>query len=181
MKRKIQLYELFFITFCCIFGLFSKRLISPLTNVLTDFARIPGGSLATGFSLMFLVIGSALVNSYFVGTLMGFVQGMLALFLGMTGYQGILCILTFSFPGLIIDLVNLCYRKKDSLRFLLGCVLGKVGSALLSNLLIFHLKSVAGLLWILLAACSGIAGGFMAKMLFEGIRRILPYTKGNQL
>ena len=60
----------------------------PFTAILTDFVRIPGGSLATGFALAFLVIGVSLVPVRGAGTLMGFVQGAMALFLGMSGYQG---------------------------------------------------------------------------------------------
>ena len=58
MKR-FSLRNLLFLTLCCDLGLFSKRLIAPAANILTDFLRIPGG-IGTSFSLMFLVVAAAL-------------------------------------------------------------------------------------------------------------------------
>jgi hypothetical protein len=84
MKCKLKAKELVFLSLCLVMGLFSKRFVSPVTNVLTDFIRIPGGSAATGVSLMFLVIGCARVGRFGAGAIMGFVQGCLALALGMT-------------------------------------------------------------------------------------------------
>lgn len=172
MKRKLELYELVFMALCCVFGLFSKGLISPVTSILTDFIRIPGGCVSTGFSLMFLVIATAVVDKPGVGTIMGFIQGILALLLGKTGYQGVLAILTFTFPGVIIDIVNICYRKKNIQYFLLSSMTGNIASAFLSNLLVFHFESLTLFLWLLLATCSGIATGFVAIILFKFIIKL---------
>jgi hypothetical protein len=49
---------------------------------------------------------------------------------------------------------------------LLACSAGNIVSALFSNLLIFHLQSVALLLWLLIAAVSG-RRGLLEKIIFK--------------
>ena len=56
--KQWSLRELIFFALCCDLGLFSKKLIGPAANLLTDALHIPGG-IGTGFSLMFLVIAAA--------------------------------------------------------------------------------------------------------------------------
>ena len=58
--NRYSLRNLLFLTICCDLGLFSKRLIAPAANILTDFMRIPGG-IGTSFSLMFIVVAAELV------------------------------------------------------------------------------------------------------------------------
>ena len=60
MKR-YSLRTVLFLALCCDLGLFSKRLISPAANLVTDSLHIPGG-VGTSFSLMFLVIAAMLVS-----------------------------------------------------------------------------------------------------------------------
>jgi len=59
MEKHMDLRHLLFLAICCDLGLFSKRLISPLANIVTDFLHIPG-CISTSFSLMFLVSASFL-------------------------------------------------------------------------------------------------------------------------
>ena len=79
--NRYSLRNLLFLTLCCDLGLFSKRLISPAANILTDFLRIPGG-IGTSFSLMFLVVAAELVPVFGCATLMSLVQSLIALSLG---------------------------------------------------------------------------------------------------
>ena len=62
MKQKIPLRHLTFLAICIALSLVSKRIVSPITNLLTDLIRIPGGGAATAFSLMFLLVGLYLRN-----------------------------------------------------------------------------------------------------------------------
>ena len=53
MKQRKPLRHLAFLAICVALSLVTKRIISPVTNLLTDMIRIPGGGAATAFSLMF--------------------------------------------------------------------------------------------------------------------------------
>lgn len=152
-----------------VLGLFSKRIISPVTHLLTDFFRIPGGSASVGFSLAFLIIGREAVSVPFAGAIMGFVQSLLALALGFSGYQGALALITYTLPGLVIDLSSMLSVKGISGR-ILACILSCLTSALLSNLLVFHLRGLSLVLWLLLAALSGMLGGWIAHLALEKLK-----------
>ena len=171
--NRLSARQITLMAFCLVLGLLAKRIISPVTNVLTDFFRIPGGSAAVGFSLAFLVIGREAVPFFGSATLMGFIQSLLALALGMSGYQGPIALLTYTLPGLIIDCTALAMKTRGTIYFLCASVLSCIGSAALSNALVFHLTGPALLLWLLLAACSGVIGGFCAFMLYERVKKIL--------
>lgn len=105
-----RLRNLIFLALCCDLGLFAKRLIAPVANIVTDFIKIPGG-IGTSFSLMFLVVAAAVVSVKGCATIMGFIQSMMALALGMVGSMGALSPIGCIVPGLIIDLVFLIGRK----------------------------------------------------------------------
>ena len=162
--------DLAMMAFVLVLGLFSKRFVSPVTNILTDFFRIPGGSAAVGFSLAFLVIGRHMVSVPCAGTLMGFAQSVLALALGMSGYKGALALITYTLPGAVIDLTTLL-PADGLLGCVLACVFSCLTSALMSNLLVFHLRGLSLVLWLLLAALSGGIGGWLAHLVLQRIEQ----------
>ena len=176
MKR-ISTRDLVFMAVCLTLGLVVKRIVSPLTNALTDFFRIPGGSAAAGFSLAFLVIGKQMTRVFFAGTMMGFVQSLLALALGFSGYQGIFAVISYTLPGLVIDLTSLCMKKQGELYCFTACALACVAGAAVSNLLVFHLRGLSLVLWLLLAALSGAVGGACADPVSRRLHPILKEEK----
>jgi hypothetical protein len=171
--KKMTVQQMVLLTFCLIAGMCAKKTVSTFANVITDFFRIPGGSLATGFSLAFLIFGTSLVPLPGSGTLMGIVQGMLSLILGMSGYQGAFCILTYMIPGITIDFCNKVIKKRSTSYFVITCSISNVVCSLFSNVLIFHLKGSAFILWVLMATVSGIMAGTIAKILDERLKKII--------
>jgi len=174
-KKQISLSSLIFMSLCCVMGLFAKRLISPCTNLLTDLIRLPGGGTSAGITLAFLVLGASFSQFKAAGTLIGFVQGLLALFLGMAGHQGALAPLTYAVPGIVVDLIRLLpfpsMAKPDF--YVASCSLAAGANALSSSLLVFHFKGFVLLLWCMLAVCAGILGGFISYLTGKQLRRII--------
>lgn len=171
----IKLRNLLFLTLCCDLGLFSKRLIAPVTNIITDMLRIPGG-IGTSFSLMFLVIAAALVHMKGCATLMGFVQSMIALSLGMVGSMGALSPIGYIVPGIIIDLVFAASRSMRTnmlLSMTSANMLGAVAAGLTANAIVFHLTGVPLALYITVAAASGVICGTLGCHLAKRIRPVL--------
>ena len=58
-RQRFTLRELCLMTFLAVFGMLFKPLVSPAFNLITDFVRVPGGSMTAGFSLLFLVFAAA--------------------------------------------------------------------------------------------------------------------------
>ncbi len=164
--QRIKTRDLAVMALVLALGLFSKRIVSPVTNLLTEFFRLPGGSAAAGFSLAFLLIGGEMVSVPFAGALMGLAQAGLALALGMSGYQGALALITYTLPGLVLDLASHLPLEGMAGRAL-ACASACLTSAALSNMLVFHLRGLSLILWLLLAALSGVVGGWLAHLVLK--------------
>lgn len=173
--NRFSLRNLLFLTLCCDLGLFSKRLIAPAANIVTDFLRIPGG-IGTSFSLMFLVVAAELVPVFGCATLMSIIQSILALSLGMVGSMGILSPIGYIVPGIVIDLIFLLSRKTrlgTDLTFTIANMLGAAAASLTANLIVFHLPGVPLALYIVVALASGAVCGCFAGVLAKRLRPII--------
>lgn len=173
--KHFSLRNLLFLTLCCDLGLFSKRLIAPAANILTDFLRIPGG-IGTSFSLMFLVVAAELVPIFGCATLMSIIQSMIALSLGMVGSMGILSPIGYIVPGIVIDLLFLLSRKTGlgtDLALTLANMLGAASASLAANLIVFHLPGVPLALYIVVALTSGAVCGTFAGVLVKRLRPVM--------
>jgi len=170
--KKIKINDIIFLALCISIGFVSKRAVAPFTNLATEFLRIPGGSLASGLPLMFLCLGAFKVKKFGCGTLMGLVQGVMAVLLGMAGPQGLFALLTYTFPGLIIDLVGIKKFLKQTTYFLLACTAGTVGSALFSNILIFRMTGSVLMMWVFVGTLSGLACGWLGSVIYKRTERM---------
>lgn len=177
MKQKVPLRYLTFLAICIALSLVTKRVISPVTNLLTDFIRIPGGGAAAAFSLMFLAIGTGQLKWRWATTAAAFVQSLIALALGMSAYQGAFAILTYTLPGLVIDLFRWIFPKRDWVFFSLSCAAANTAGALLTNLLVFRLEGIAFALWMLIACVIGLLGGFLGELLYRRIEKIPEFRR----
>lgn len=177
MKQKIPLSHLTLLAICIALSLVSKRIISPVTNILTDLIRIPGGGAAAAFSIMFLAVGTGGLQWRWATTAAAFAQSMIALSLGMSSYQGLFAVLTYTLPGFVIDLLRMVWPKRDKGFFAMACSLANGSGALLTNFLVFRLEGIAFLLWMLIAVTVGMFGGCMGEMLFQRILRIPEYRR----
>ena len=172
MKR-YTLRQCVFMAICCDLGLFSKRLISPITNILTDALHIPGG-ISTGFSLMFIILAALVCDVFGSATIMCAIQSGIALALGMVGSMGILAPLGYIIPGIIIDLIMLfCKRMLISKIIMTICAnaLGAVMAALTANIIAMHLRGATLWLYLMVAMISGAVCGILGH---EIACRLLP-------
>ena len=147
-RQRFTLRELCLMTFLAVFGMLFKPLVSPAFNLITDFVRVPGGSMTAGFSLLFLVFAAARIRKPGTALLMGLVQAVMSLSMGISATAGILVFITYTMPGAGIDLI-LCSGWFD--RFPLKL-----------RMLYFRLPLTAFLLFYLLGILSGACGGVFA-------------------
>lgn len=176
--NRYKLRNLIFLTLCCDLGLFAKRLIAPAANLITDFLRIPGG-IGTSFSLMFLVIAAALISVKGCATLMGLVQSMIALSLGMMGSMGALSPIGYIVPGIIIDIVLMVGKRagiSSRVNMVIANMLSAAAAGLTANIIVFHLIGVPLALYVSVALLSGAVCGALAYSLSCRLRPILSAT-----
>lgn len=172
--NKIRLNHMIFMAICCDLGLVVKKIISPVTNVITESLHIPGG-IATAFSLMFLIVAASAVRVFGCATLMSVVQSLLSLSFGMVGSMGALAPIGYILPGITIDLcLYFTCRNNPSLTsgILLSSVASSVCAALTANVIVFHLRGIVLLIYTLVSATSGAICSLIATTLVE---RLAPY------
>ncbi len=158
-----KLRTLIFLALCCDLGLFAKKLINPVANVICDSLHIPGG-IGTSFSLMFLVIAVTLVPRFGCGIMMGVVQSALALGLGMVGSMGALSPIGYIVPGLAIDLIQWATRStalSAGERMALMNAAAALCAAGAANCIVFRLRGVVLLLYLCVSITSGMLCGLL--------------------
>lgn len=178
--KKLRLNELLFLSLCCDFGLISKRLIAPLTNVITDALHIPGG-VGTSFSLMFLVIAVVLFPKRHCGMVMGFVQSVLAFALGQVGSMGLLAPIGYIVPGIVIDLVLSGLEKtrlEQTERMMFANAAAAVAACLTANLIVFHLHGLALVLYVCVALTTGTFCGWLGSSVVQRLAGIALLRRG---
>lgn len=167
MMKKLSLRDLIFISLCSVMGMIAKPLLSPMFNLLTDFIRIPGGSVTAGASMLFLVFASAMIGKPGVAFLGGLVQRLVALTTGISAQAGILVIITFSLPGAAIDLVmSLPISFGTRTRMMLAGAAGVLAGAASTNILYFHMSLLPFILFYIFGILSGGLGGYIAYLLY---------------
>ncbi|MBR2131549.1 MAG: hypothetical protein IJ955_03265 [Oscillospiraceae bacterium] len=175
--RSYRLRTVIFLALCCDLGLFSKRLIAPFTNVITDALHIPGG-VGTSFSLMFLVIAAFLVSRFGCAAVMGVVQSVIALGLGMVGSMGILSPIGYIVPALMIDILLWLMRRtglSQTNRAMLANAAASCCAALTANWIVFRLRGAILFLYLCISLTTGAICGILAS---ELVRRLLPVLGG---
>ena len=189
--RQSRLSSLNFMALCCVLGLFTKKLINPLANVITESLHIPGG-ISTGFSIMFLVVAAEAVcgqrtgmqyagnkkgnSRNYCGTLMGAVQGFLALCLGRVGSMGLLAPIGYIVPGIAIDLVYGLSRRfglDRTERMVFANALAAVMASVTANVIVFRLWGPVLFLYLCVSACSGTVYGILGSMVAGKLRKAI--------
>ena len=169
MKR-MNLKQLLLCANLAVLGIVAKPMFSPLFNFITDFVRIPGGSMTAGVSMLFLVCGAALVHKPCTALLIGFLQGVLALSTGISAVAGALVLITYSLPGISIDaIMMLGQRIPLKERMILAGSLGVLTGSVATNLLYFHLALIPFLLFYIFGILSGGIGGYLAWRIMQRI------------
>ncbi|MDP2172829.1 MAG: ECF transporter S component [Candidatus Cloacimonadaceae bacterium] len=152
-------------------GIAIKPIVSPLSKMISTPLMIPGGSIAGGFYMMWLVLAVMMTKKIGTGTLFGFLQALIVLVVGIQGNQGMLSLLSYTLPGIVVDLLYFILRKRDKLGVhLLLCACANITGAMVVAVLLFrHPLPIA--VWIgALALASGIVGGYASFGVLKALR-----------
>lgn len=159
-----SVFNLIIIAVVSALGIATKTIVVPLVHIITGPLFIPGGAIAGGFYMFWIVLGAGIVKKTGTGTLIGIVQGILVIATGTMGSHGIMSIISYTLPGIVVDIVFLFSknRKYNSLHYVFGCMAANVTGTLISNILFFRLPFASVILILSAAALSGTVGGLIA-------------------
>jgi len=166
-------FHLILIAAAAALGVAVKPVASALAHAVTGPLFIPGGAVAGGVYMLFLVLAPALTGARGAGTLCGLCQGLLVLALGTPGSHGALSPLTYTLPGLAADLMFLAFARKEANlpACCLAGLLANVTGTAATNFVFFSLPAVPLLLSLCAAALSGSLGGVAAYGIARQLKR----------
>ena len=153
-------------------GIAVKSVLTPLIQIASAPLFIPGGALAGGLYMMWLVVAADVTGKYGAATLTGLVQATLVVLTGLGGSHGVFSFVSYTLPGLAIDLwLFLSGRRVSSLpSAFISCILANICGTASVNIIFFRLPAIPLLLTLAAAAFSGGAGGVLAWHLLKALR-----------
>lgn len=173
MLKRFSSRDLIIIAVLAAIGIAIKPLVNPTIKMISAPLMLPGGSLAGGLYMMWLVLSVVMVPKSGSGLLFGVVQALVTLILGWFGNHGILSLLTYTIPGIIADLIAMLPWKKDSMLFMIiVCALANLSGSLLMVLFIFSLPLIPLIISCSVALASGALGGVLAYYVHRQIKNI---------
>ena len=155
-------------------GIAVKSVITPLVHLLTGPLYIPGGVVAGGIYMLFLVLAVSLTGKLGSAVLCGFCQGLMVLIIGAGGSHGTLSVISYSLPGLSVDLIMSILRHKGCC--LLCCFFGGMAAnltgTLVVNIAFFEMPAIPLALSLAAAALSGGFGGALAWAFTKKLKKL---------
>jgi len=173
-RKRFTLTDFVLIAMMASMGMAIKQVIVPLTHIITGPLFIPGGVVAGGFYMMFLVLGTAVTQKLGTATLISLVQAAIVTVTGILGSHGAASLFTYPLPGLAVDALFLLMRHRGCCPVccFLGGVVANLTGSFAVNLAIFNLSLVPLLLSLSAAALSGGLGGLVAYAVAAKIRKL---------
>lgn len=181
MKKIIErfsLYDIIVIAMMAALGVAVKVVLVPLTQIITSSLFIPGGTLAGGIYMMFIVLGYAIVKKRFTALLICIVQTIMVMATGTLGSHGIMSVVTYILPGLGVEILFLFTRFKaasgkplTAFECFGGGIVANTIGAVMVNFVFFSLPPIPLLLMACTGALSGGLGGLLAYALFKQVNR----------
>lgn len=161
---RFSMSDLIIIALMAALGIALKPVIVPLVRLITGPLLIPGGALAGGFYMMWLIIPAGLIRKPGAATLTAIVQAILVMATGIWGTHGIASLATYTLPGVAADIVFLLARRQNykvAHYFFAGMMANMTGTFLVM-VVFFKLPLIPLLFALSSAALSGGLGGLIA-------------------
>jgi energy-coupling factor transport system substrate-specific component len=172
MFKRFSTQDLIIIASLAGIGIAVKPIVGPLVKMVATPLMLPGGSLAGGLYMMWLVLAVTITGKTGTGFIFGLLQSLVVMVIGIRGNQGLFSLVSYTLPGILADLVHYLARYPEKLySHLLLCALANMAGAGLTAVFIFRhpLPLVIGIL--VLAMVSGLVGGAISYAVYKPLKR----------
>jgi len=168
---KFTSQDLLYIAIFSALGLAIKPIVTPIIHLISAPLMIPGGSLAGGFYMMWLVLAIVIVQKPGAGILVGITQAIVMISLGYFGNHGAVSLLSYTLPGVAAELVSLLYKNKSSIFSQVSiCTAANISGALVVTAIVMRLAILPLVISLIAAAISGIVGGIISYSIFNKLK-----------
>lgn len=172
--NRFSVFDLTIMALMAVLGIAVKPIILPLVQLITAPLFIPGGAVAGGFYMIWIILPRFIVRKHFTATITCVIQALLVMSLGIIGSHGIMSILTYVLPGVAVDLFLLItYRNEKPHLFhlffagILANLMGSIGV----NFIFFRLPLLPLLIALTAGAISGGLGGLIAYNIYKQLSK----------
>ena len=171
--KRFSLFNLMTIALMAALGIAVKSVIVPLVHIVTGPLYIPGGVVAGGIYMMFLVLAVSLTRIRGAAALCGLCQGVMVLVIGTAGSHGVLSIASYTLTGAAADAVMLLSRHRGCCAAccFFGGMAANLTGTLIVNSAFFNMPFVPLMLSLAAGALSGGMGGILAWAVTKQLRK----------
>ncbi len=164
--------DLLYIAIFSALGLAVKPIVAPLIHLISTPLMVPGGSLAGGLYMMWITLAVVIVQKPGVGFLVGLVQAVVMLSLGLFASHGAISLISYTMPGLVADITALLLIRKDTAyAHILICVFANITGIIIVSTLFLRLPFIPIVISIFIGSFSGIIGGLLSYSLFIKLKK----------
>jgi hypothetical protein len=170
--RGLSIFEWVLMALMASLGIATKPIVVPLAHMITGPLFIPGGAFAGGFYMLWLVLAGGLIGKRGVPTMTALIQAMIIVVTGSFGSHGLISIVTYTLPGLMIDLFFFLIRRKweTPFDFFFAGMIANLTGTYLTNLVFFRLPWLPLVMTLASALLSGGIGGVIAYQIYRRIQ-----------
>jgi len=166
--------DLVVITVLSALGVAISGVVGTLVRLVTGPLMIPGGSVAGGIYMLFLVMAVVLTGKKSAAILVGLLQSVMVLIMPWAGNHGIATLLTYTAPGVAIFLLLLVMRHKGCCKLccFFACMVANLTGVVLVSGVVMQLPLVPMLLGLTVGALSGGLGGLLTWSLAKQLKKL---------
>ena len=165
--KRFTLLDLVMIACLAAIGLAIKPIINPLVHIVSSSLRIPGGSLSGGLLMMWMAITKVIVNKTGSAFIFGLAQGITVMILGFFGSHGVFSIVSYTLPGLSIEILALFLKGSSLFTLCLYCIVANLTGTILVALVIMQLPFIPLMISLIISVLSGMMGGYLADIVLK--------------
>jgi hypothetical protein len=175
MLNKISTLEAVFIALMAACGLALKPIIGPLFKLIGSAFLIPSGSMAGAIYMIWPMLALLIVRQFGTATIVGLIQGIVVLVTGIYGSHGVLSLITYTIPGLTIDVLYLLiHRSQNQWLMFLPTAMGNVSGSLIVGVVFMHLPRIPLVVGLFFAFFFGAMGGLLSVILHTWLIKTFP-------
>ncbi len=176
--KSFSTFELITIALVSALGIAVKPVVVPLAHMITAPLLLPGGAVAGGLYMLWVVLGAGLIKRKGTATIIGIVQALIVIVTGVFGTHGVLSIITYTVPGIAVDLSNMLMSKRayKTEGFFTAGIAANTAGTIAATLLFFRLPLIPLLLGLCTAALSGGMGGLLAGKIVKELSKYNIYN-----
>lgn len=174
LLKNYKVYDLVVIALMAALGIAVKIIVTPLAHMISGPLNMPGGALAGGFYMFWIVLSAGLIGKRGAATLTAFVQALMVIVVGSIGSHGIMSVITYTMPGIMIDLIFLVARRqiKTNIDFFIGGMIANMTGTFLTSMTFFRLPMITIVMVVASGMLSGGLGGLIAYATYKGVNQM---------